>query len=358
MLSRNVLELYRGGDDWQRELALAVEAGDLEQQLRQLRLGAAGPPRRSLHPHPSPMMQGALPIEVTRRFLRIQLTGNHGDVNAFAASQLTCHQTVGGPDVLAGSGATITATSTLGGTSLSNLTDSNDSTIWASTTAATQNIVIDWGAGAGKDIPEIGFKGRNDSSAYGQSPFSGNTGYSSDNSSYTTDWSWPAFMLEQFASGTTLALQKIRRTSLFPSTGSNHRIWGIKWNASSANPPELAQLELRASLGGASICTGGKAVSSIFFNNGFSPSKAFDGVSSQWAAVSIAHSYLGYDFLEGNEKPKPAQIAIKASSIPSRAPTDFDLWYQDGVGGAITIQQNFTTPATWAAGETRLWTVT
>lgn len=301
---------------------------------------------------------GSAGVTTLRRYLRIRLTGNHGDPNAFRLCELTCHETVGGADVLASSGATITATSTFAGTSLSNLTDGNATTVWASTANSTQDIIIDWGAGAGKEIKEIGLRAIDGGGIVGQAPFSGNTAYSADNSSYTTDWSWPAFMLEQFSSGTTFPLQKVRRTSLFPSTGSSHRIWGIKWNTSSANPPEIAQLEMRDSLGGANRCTGGKALCSVYFNSSFPPSLAFDGSSSQWAATSIARSYLGYDHLEGSEKAKPAQLMIKASGLSTRAPTDFDLWYQDGVGGTITVQQNFTTPATWTASEVRTFTVT
>lgn len=298
-------------------------------------------------------------VAVSRRYLRIRITaGQAGASNPYAFSQLTCHETVGGADVLTGSGATITTTNQSGSEPLSNpakLVDGNDATYYASNgTPGTVDLVIDWGAGAGKNIAEVGVKGRNDGSAL-QTPYSFEFAYSADNITFTTDWSAPAFMLEQYVSGTIFPLQKMRRTSLFPATSPNRRIWGIRWNASPASFAELAQLELRATVGGASM-TGGKAVCSAFFSTAFPPNLAFDGTSSQWAATSIAKSYLGRDFLEGNEKAKPAQIAIKASGIPSRAPTDFDLWYQDGVGGAVTIVQNFTTPATWTAGEVRTFT--
>lgn len=296
-------------------------------------------------------------VGTTHRYLRITMTTNQSsDATAFALAQLTCHETVGGADVLAGSGATITASSTTGSNTTANLVDGSDSTFWATGGAGTATFIIDWGAGNGKDICEIGFKGRNDG-VYQQTPYEGSVAYSADNSTYTSDWSFPAMMLEQFTSGTTLPLQRIRRTSLFPS-GTNRRLWGIKCNASSASFFELAQLELRATSGGANMCTGGKAVSHTLFSTDFSPALAFDGVSSQWASASISRGYLGYDFGNGNEKAKPAQIAIKASAIPSRCPTDFDLWYQDGVGGTITVQQNFTSPATWTSGEVRTFTVT
>lgn len=308
------------------------------------------------------MRSGGAGVGTTRRYLRIRITDSQvGGTSPYAISQLTCHETVGGADVLTGSGATITTTNQSGsepGSTPAKMVDGNDATYYASgSSPGTVDLVIDWGALAGKNICEVGIKGRTDSS-HGQSPYSLAFAYSADNVTYTSDWSAPAFMLEQFVSGTTLPLQKIRRTSLFPSTGSNHRIWGIKWNSSSAAPPELAQLELRATLGGANMCSGGKAVCSVFFSSAFPPNLAFDGTSSQCAMTTIAKSYLGYDFLESNEKVKPAQIAIKASGIPSRAPTDFDLWYQDGVGGAITVQQNFTTPATWSGAEVRTFTVT
>jgi hypothetical protein len=295
----------------------------------------------------------------TRRYTRIRITGAQiSSATAYCISELTCHTTVGGADVLAGSGATITATSTFSTNTVANLTDGTDSTYWASNAVGTQDLVIDWGSGNGKNICEIGIRGRNDSTNFLLSPKVVDVAYSSDNVSYTSDWSIPLIAQKMNAAGTLLSLQKFRRTSLFPSTSPNRRIWGIKANASSASPTEFAKVELRATIGGSTICTGGDALGSASFDNTFIPDVAFTGTPGQYPFSSSSSKYILYDFGEGNEQAKPAQIALKASSIPSRCPTDFDLVYADGLGGTLTVQQNFTTAATWTSGEVRTFTVT
>jgi hypothetical protein len=312
-----------------------------------------------MFPHPSQLMLATGDTTPTaRRYTRIRITAAQASsAGVYSVSQLTCHTTVGGSDILAGSGATVTASSTFSGQPVSNVYDASDSTFWASNTTGTQDIVIDWGSGNGKNICEIGIKGRNDTSFF-QSPLTMNVSYSSDNSTYTSDWDIPLIALKMSGTGTLLSLQKFRRTSLFPSTSPNRRLWGIRATAASASPIELAKVELRATVGGATICTGGDALGSASFDNSFIPTVAFDGSTGQYPWAATSGKYLIYDFGEGNEKAKPAQIAIKASSIPSRCPTGFDLIYQDGLGGAVTVQQSFTTAATWTSGEVRTFTVT
>lgn len=295
--------------------------------------------------------------ELTRRYLRVRITAPiHPSAAVYAVSELTCHETVGGSDVLAGSGATITATSTTGTNTTAKLVDADTSTFWASTGTGTQDLVIDWGAGAGKNICEIGLRGRNDSS-WQQSPGTVAVAYSADNSTYTTDWSIPFITMQLDLGGLPFTLQKFRRTSLFPATSPNHRIWGVRWNAcQSGTLPEINKIEMHATVGGSTINTGGTPLACIFFNTGNFPSWAFTG--TDFAMVDLSHGVIAYDFGEGNEKVKPAEITLKASSIPNRAPTDFDLVYMDGLGGTVNVQQNFTSPATWTGGLTRTFTVT
>jgi hypothetical protein len=290
-----------------------------------------------------------------RRYLRIQMTNDqsNGGAGIYALSELQCYTDVGGADVLAGSGATLSATSNFsGGNPLSNLLDGNTATWWASASGGTQNIFIDWGANLGKNICEIGIKPRVDGN-WGQAPSAGSVAYSADNVTYTTDWAWPFLPISAF----TYPFLKMRRPALIPNTGSLHRFWGIRTNTpATSTPVEIGKLELRATLGGAQMATGGVGYAQAPFNSGFSPDVGFSGSGNQFAwAGAWSHGFLFYDFGEGNEKAQPAQLAVRASGIPSRCLTSFDLYYMDGLGQNPTFVENFTSPGTWTGSEVRLF---
>ena len=292
---------------------------------------------------------------VDRRYLKLTFTDTHASGGVYAIAQLTLHETVGGPDVLAGSGATITASSVFSSPTNDpdKVADGNNSTWWASGSGGTQTLKIDWGAAAGKEIKEIGIKARNDGS-FQQQPLVGSVAYSANDSSYTTDWNFP-FLAMTFTGAGAYGLMKSRLPSLIPSTAPNHRIWGIKGNACPAGFLEFGKVELRATLGGSTLCTGGGTPLMVTsWRSDFPPSNAFDGVANQAVlATNFARGYSMWDFLEGNEIPIPAQVALKASAIPSRCYTDFDLFYMDGLDQTPVTVRNFTTPATWSASEVR-----
>lgn len=292
-----------------------------------------------------------------RQYLKLSFTDTHTIGGVYAIAQLTLHETVGGPDVLAGSGAIITASSVFSSPTndASKVADGNDSTWWASATGGTQTLTINWGANAGKNIKEIGIKARNDSS-FQQMPLVGSVSYGPDGVAYTLDWNFP-FLAITFTGAGVFGLMKSRRSSLIPSTAPNHRIWGIKGNACPAGFLEFGKVELRATLGGATLCTGaGTPLAVTPWRSDFPPSNAFDGIANQAVyRQDFSRAYAMWDFLEGNEIPIPAQVALKASAIPSRCYTDFDLFYMDGIDQSPVSVRNFTTPATWAASEIRLF---
>lgn len=296
---------------------------------------------------------GAPGAAVAPLFTQLRITANDGGTaGPYSIAQLTMHEVVGGPDVLAGSGATITATSTNSGV-IGNLTDGNDGTFFA-TNGGTQDITVAWLVG--KNIVEVGIKSRNDGGNYGQTPYSGSIRTSPDNAVYTTAWSFGALPIAFV--DPVYALMKMRNPALIPNTGTNRRIWGIRVNNAGASPFEIGKLELRATVGGAQMATGGTAMAIMPFNSGFSPDRIFTGTGNQfpWAG---SQPLLGlYDFLEGNEKAKPAQLMIQASGISARCLTDFDLVYCVGIGQSPVVVQNFTSPATWGASEQRTFLVT
>lgn len=289
------------------------------------------------------------------RYVKVGMTSKHGDPT-FSLSRLEAYTALGGADVLAGSGATVTASSTLAGTNVSNLTDGNDTTYWASSSGAvTAEIVIDWGS-VQPEIVEIGLRPRLDAN-YTQFPLDGDVSFSSDGVSYSGGWSFVKTGLDGAATSTMI---RTRNTSLLvPGAAGARRIWGIKFNVIGGGQtiPHCNKIELRASIGGATYVTGGTGFSATRFSTSFNPNAAATGVGN-FAMLTVTLGYWFYDFGEGNEKAKPAQLMLKATGTdPTRMPSDFDLIYRDGNGGPITVQQNFTSPAAWSANEERTFTV-
>jgi hypothetical protein len=247
-----------------------------------------------------------------RRYLRLRMTtsmGNGGSL--YALSELQCYTAVGGADVLATSGAILSATSNFsGGNPLSNLLDGNTSTWWASAVGGTQDIIIDWGANAGKNICEIGIKPRTDGN-WAQCFEAGSVAYSADNITYTTDWSIPFLPISSFS----YPFMKMRRPSLIPNTGSLHRFWGIKHNApATSTPAEIGKLELRATIGGAQMATGGFGYARIPFNSGFNPDVGFRrgqrespagpaGHQGVWHSLALLDQFRS--LLHGRPGPEP-----------------------------------------------------
>lgn len=357
MFTRELIELNAGRGDYRREIAEAAAYAAWQDHLR------SGHPMK-LGSHPSPMMQGG-GVDPNRKvlFVRMTLTQSNDQTN-FSLSQLTAHTALGGADILQGSGAAVTATSVFDPTNHppSHLIDGNDATYCATGgSAGVKDFMVDLTGITTMPIVEVGLKPRTDG-LYGQFPASVQIGHGPDTSTFNLDWTC-SHLPVHFNSGGSANLLKIRAPADAPATAPNHRFWGIRSNAAAATPHEFGKLELRATLGGAQmmVATAGQmALARTPFNTGFPPIVGADGSLNQFAfgfSFSTGGLWL-WDFGEGNEKPKPAQIALRASGIPSRCMTDFDLFYLDALGQAPTVQQNFTTPATWAGSEVRLFTVT
>lgn len=131
--------------------------------------------------------------------------------------------------------------------------------------------------------------------------------------------------------------------------------WRIKiWETRNAGQnPALAEVQFRATSGGANQATGGTASAST--TNGTSTAdKAFNGNSSDWwqAGSGTAPQTLAYT--------SPSAVAVNEVSLQCvpgsvvEAPISVDVEYWDG--SAWVCAWSFFTPATWATGETRVFT--
>jgi hypothetical protein len=177
------------------------------------------------------------------------------------------------------------------------------------------------------------------------------------------------FRYTRMVGGEDYKMRAIDPASLPSPPIGKHRFWGISTSAvqsGAANGPfGVAEIELRATVGGAAINTGGAGAGAKepFASLSFNPSQAFDGnTSTEYASNGSAlPDILAYDFGIGNEKSPPAQLKIRArdatSSNFNQSPVTFDLVYSDD-GQNWTVQQSYTSPSTWAASEERLFSVT
>lgn len=85
-----------------------------------------------------------------------------------------------------------------------------------------------------------------------------------------------------------------------------HRYWRFVFPASAYNSVcGISEAELRTSIGGSNVATGGTASASSESSGSFTASKAFDGDHSAgngWMSQATASAWLKYDFGAGNDK--------------------------------------------------------
>ncbi len=87
-----------------------------------------------------------------------------------------------------------------------------------------------------------------------------------------------------------------------------HRYWRLLLPAISVNSGIRAcvsEMELRTSIGGSSVASGGTASASSELSGVYAASKAFDGSSASsngWISATEVNYWLKYDFGSGNEK--------------------------------------------------------
>ena len=134
-----------------------------------------------------------------------------------------------------------------------------------------------------------------------------------------------------------------------------HEYWRVKGvTAGSFVGGALAELEFRATIGGADQATGGTSISGSEFNGSLVDGNAFDDDgSTAWAGTSLALSWVGYQFT--------SPVSVEEISITSREASngaqtwvDFDLEYSDD-GSAWTTHWNILS-STWGNAETRTFT--
>jgi hypothetical protein len=137
-------------------------------------------------------------------------------------------------------------------------------------------------------------------------------------------------------------------------TRGTARLWRIRVTASNGSPLQIAELQFRLSLGGASECVGGVPWASITRQVDRVPDRAFDtDNASFWQASSSATGSLGYFFPVGID---PTHYAIRATVFDAdQAPSLWAVEYShDGL--TWTIVDDFFVPSTaWGSSELRVF---
>lgn len=293
------------------------------------------------------------------RYYKLVMTATQGG-GVQGLGHLQLFDTIGGSDFLRAAvlatTATVTATSTFGGFPISNLTDNDDSTAWLST-STSDTVFIDLGANPAdwKDVHEISVMPRY--AQLNQGPKDLSWHHSDDGSSYTSRFSLTDISIR--VTGTPGEGVRLRTPGQYPTPAAGyHRRWGLNLKTTDSSLFDIQWAELRNSIGGANRCTGGQPQARLQFSTSFDPDRGWNGAAGVRYAAANIPSLLWYEHFDGNEQPKPAQIAIKADATnANRAPRTFDLVYQDYNGGTVTVQESFSTGAWSTPNEIRTFAV-
>lgn len=133
-----------------------------------------------------------------------------------------------------------------------------------------------------------------------------------------------------------------------------HLYWRLNITANAGDTAYLAvaELEFRATIGGADQCTGGTAISGAFDI----PANAFDNNATTRASntVSVFTGWIGYQFASAVDV---LQYTIQAHpTTPLRSPSVWALQYSDD-GTSWTSAESRSGYVAWTNGEIKSFTV-
>jgi len=144
---------------------------------------------------------------------------------------------------------------------------------------------------------------------------------------------------------------------LMASSVGSHRYWRINITATDtgATATSLAELEFRATVGGATLCTGGTASASSTFDASHTAIEGFDGNgNTTWSSVSSGlPAWLRYVLPSASSV---NQVAIRArnegGSTFGQTPKDFSIQSSDD-GTTWTTEWSVTGQTGWTINEVR-----
>lgn len=260
------------------------------------------------------------------RYWRILVSDTNG-TSACSATKIEMRETASGADVT-GSGTASASSENSGTFAASKAFDGNAGTFWVSAGVLPHYwIAYDFGSGNNKTITEIVWQSRTDGFS-GEAPNTFAVQQSSDGSTWLTTW-----LVKGSASWSTGETRTFTKTA--PDTAT-HAYWRMRCVLSQDGfNLGLAELEFRATAGGADQTSGGTVIKSGEFDattgpSGSAATNAFDNdTSTGWGIVGTT-GWIGYHFASAVAV---LQIAVnsKNSANYAHAPHNFLVeWSDDG----------------------------
>lgn len=277
------------------------------------------------------------------RYWRIEMTATDGSTTGFAINDL---ELLDGTGVNIATGGTASASSTASGSAASNAFGgaSWDQGSWISNTASTSWLKYDFGAGVTKKITGVVIHAP--PSPANQSPKTFSVQYSNDDTTWTTLFSvadssgWVPYESRKFFAPD------------YTYTGSPHaalKYWRAYCrNATDGVEVQFADIQFRASPGGADQTTNGLAFGSSQFSGSYQYAYAFDAsLSTVWAASSSGVAHIGYQFIT------PVKVAeasfLPRSDLPGRAAQYIKVQGSNSISGPWTTIYSVQNISGWTS---------
>lgn len=298
---------------------------------------------------------GATVPESGHRYWRIFILDNNGEVSNISVGEIEMYssQIDGAARKNRAIGGTASAISNNPGEVPANAFSNNNSLIWAVTGVTNKWIMYDFGAGNEIVIDRFALKARSGGFTT-QMAKNFRLEWSDDNSVWTTAFQpaeqtgWARNEQRLFVSPSYVA------PAYSGSPHGAHRYWRLQFsrdNNGAEGAISCAEVEMRATTGGADQCAGGTASAHSVFS-GSPASNAFDNnAATIWSANgSSNNAWLKYDFGVGN--------AVSVAQIMLQARND-SFFTQTGRWGCVQFSDDnsewstaweYAMPLTYSAG--------
>jgi hypothetical protein len=288
----------------------------------------------------------AAPSGTAHTYWRINVTANAGDTNYLAIAEVEMRATVGGADEC--SGGTATASSSSAGFEADKAFDNDAATRWSTPTPGMTTGWLQYQFASPVDVTEYTIQAHPSTPA--RSPKNWTLEYSDDG----TDWTVTDTRTNEanWADGETRVLE----VGVANNGAGPYTYWRLNVSANDGHADflGLAEMEMRATVGGTDQCSGGTAATSSQFSATFAASKAFDNdTGTAWVTVSgVKSAWLRYQFASAVDV---AEYTIRAhGSVPSYSPK---TWKLQGSGDGTTWYQvdERSNETGWTNGQIRTY---
>lgn len=303
--------------------------------------------------------QAAIPPSLTTaRYWRVFVLENYsaGVTPAISADDIQMRETPGGPDLATDSTKALSDSEFSGSFINDYAFNGVNSQFWVSANFNYGTHWIGYDFTTPVSITEIVWSKRPDSFGRNEAPTVGLVQYSSDGSSWATDWS--------FLTPATWTTGAESRTFTKP-TAAGHRFWRVRptsiQGGNTSYPFSTAELQFRSTSGGSDQTINGFPIGA-FMNN---PARAFDDITNVPSNYALSTSNLGvagtigigYTFDTPKEITEITYQVRGDGFGANEAMIAGDVQWSDDRSN-WTTEWSFTTPATWVnnSTETRVFT--